>query len=200
MRITRLPRSSSGQALVETALILPFLLLILLNAVNFGYFYLVALNLTGASRSAALYGMIGSATLAGTALPAATGTASNTVSYLAYQDLTGSLFNPGAATVQVCSAQLGVNGTGSTQTAACETCTSSASCGTSPGTGSPTPDSDPEAPTFVLNRVDVVYSFSPIIPGTPFGLALLPLSVCSSSGGSVTCTFRRQMSMRAMGS
>lgn len=200
MRITRLARNSSGQALVETALILPFLLLVLLNAINFGYFYLVALDLTASSRSAALYGMIGSATPAGTALPAATGTATNTVSYLAYQDLTGSLFNPGAATVQVCSAQLGLNGTGSTQTAYCETCTSSTSCGTTPVAGSPVPDSDPEAPTFVLNRVDVVYAFSPIIPGTPFGLALLPLSACSSSAGTVTCTFRRQMSMRAMGS
>jgi Flp pilus assembly protein TadG len=200
MKTRRLARNCSGQALVETALILPLLLLVLLNAINFGYFYLVALNLTSASRSGALYGMIGSATPAGTALPAATGTANTTVSYLTYQDLTGSLFNPGGATIQVCSAQLGLNGTGSTQTAACETCTSSTSCSTSPGTGSPTPDSDPEAPTFVLNRVDVVYSFSPIIPGTPFGLALLPLSVCSSSGGTVTCTFRRQLSMRAMGS
>jgi len=200
MRITRLARSSSGQALVETALVLPFLLLVLLNAVNFGYFYLVALNLTAASRSGALYGMIGSATPAGTALPAATGTATNTVSYLAYQDLTGSLFNPGAATIQVCSAQLGVNGTGSSQTANCSTCTSSTTACSAAGAGSPTPDSDPEAPTFVLNRVDVVYAFSPIIPGTPFGLALLPLSVCSSSGGTVTCTFRRQLSMRAMGS
>jgi Flp pilus assembly protein TadG len=200
MRITRLARSNSGQALVETAIVLPFLLLVLLNAVNFGYFYLVALNLTGASRSAGLYGMIGSATPAGTALPPATGTGTNTVSYLAYQDMTGSLFNPGGAVVQVCSAQLGTNGSGAAQTANCETCTSSTSCGSSPGTGSPTPDADPEAPLFVLNRVDIVYSFSPIIPGTPFGLALLPLSACSSNAGTVTCAFRRQVSMRAMGS
>ena len=198
MRIRKLARNNSGQALVETVLILPVIMLVLLNAVNFGYFYLVALNLTSASRTASLYAMIGSATPAGTALPAATGTSNVTASYLAYQDLTGSLISPGNAKIQVCSAYLGVTGTGSSQVAQCQTCTTSASgsalaCGAT-GAGSPAPDSDPEAPTFVLNRVDVTYSFSPIIPGAPFGLAVL--STCP--GG--TCTFSRHLSMRAMGS
>jgi Flp pilus assembly protein TadG len=203
MRIRKRARNNSGQALIETALILPVLLLVILNAVNFGYFYLVALNLTSAARTASLYAMIGSMTPAGTALPPATGTSNVTASYLAYQDLTGSLLAPGNATIQVCSPNItnGVNpfnGTGSSQKAWCQTCTTSASgsalaCAAA-GAGSPAPDSDPEAPTFVLNRVDVTYTFSPIIPGTPFGLALL--SVCP--GG--TCTFSRHLSMRAMGS
>ena len=177
---------------------LPLLLLLLLNAVNFGYFYLVALNLTSATRTGGLYAMMGSSTPAGTALPPATGASPLTASYLTYQDLTGSLGAPGNATIQVCSAVLGVTGTGSTQTANCATCTSSASCAAA--AGNPAPDSDPEAPKFVLNRVDVTYTFIPLIPGTPFGLALLPLSACTSSNGSVTCTFHRQLSMRAMGS
>jgi Flp pilus assembly protein TadG len=198
MRIRKLARNNSGQALVETALILPVLLLVMLNAVNFGYFYLVALDLTAASRSGALYSMIGSATPASTALPPATGTSPLTASYLAYQDLTGSLLAPGNAKIQVCSASVGVSGTGSSQTAQCQTCATSASgsafaCGAA-GAGNPIPDSDPEAPTFVLNRVDVTYSFSPIIPGAAFRLTLL--SVCP--GG--TCTFSRHLSMRAMGS
>jgi hypothetical protein len=172
-------------------------MIVLLNVVNFGYFYLVALNLTSASRTASLYAMIGSSTPAGTALPPATGTSTVTASYLAYQDLTGSLLAPGNATIQVCSAYLGVSGSGSAQIAQCQTCTTSASgsalaCSAT-GAGSPAPDPDPEAPTFVLNRVDVTYTFSPIIPGTPFGLGLL--SVCP--GG--TCTFSRHLSMRAMG-
>ena len=200
IRKTAWRRGQTGQSLVETVLMLPLLLLVLLNAVNFAYFYLVALNLTAASRTGALYAMIGSSTPAGTALPPAAGTSSLTASYLTYQDMTGALNAPGSATVQVCSAGLGVNGTGSSQTAKCETCTSSTTCGATPGTGSPAPDADPEAPTFVLNRVDVIYTFTPIIPGTPFGLALLPLSACTASGGSVTCTFHRQVSMRAMGS
>ncbi len=198
MKILKLVRHSSGQALVETALILPLLMLVLLNAVNFGYYYLVALNLTSASRTGSLYGMIGSATPAGTALPPATGTASTTVSYLTYQDMYGSMITPFGATVQVCSAAIGLTGTGALRTALCETCTSSSSnsgsCTTTGATGSPAPDVDPEAPTFVLNRVDVTYTFSPIIPGTPFGLFLLTL--CPSN----QCTFSRHLSMRAMGS
>ncbi|MBZ5612984.1 MAG: pilus assembly protein [Acidobacteriia bacterium] len=204
IRKTALRRGQTGQSLVETVLMLPLLLLVLLNAVNFGYFYLVALNLTSASRTGALYAMIGSSTPAGTALPPATGTSPSTASYLTYQDMTGALNAPGSATIQICSAGLGVSGTGSSQTAQCQTCTSSAAgsafaCGAT-GTGSPAPDSDPEAPAFVLNRVDVTYAFTPLIPGTPFGLALLPLSACTASGATVTCTFHRQVSMRAMGS
>lgn len=193
-----LKRRQSGQSLVEAVLLLPLLLLVLLNAVNFGYFYLVAMNLTSASRSGALYAMMGSSTPAGTALPPAAGTSTLTASYLTYQDMTGALGSPGTAKIQVCSANLGVNGTGSTQTANCATCTNSTTCAA--GAANPTPDSDPEAPKFVLNRVDVSYTFVPLIPGTPFGLALLPLSACTSSNGSVTCTFHRQVSVRAMGS
>ncbi len=200
IRKTALRRGQSGQSLVETVLMLPLLLLILLNAVNFGYFYLVALNLTSASRAGALYAMMGSSTPAGTALPPAAGTSTLTASYLTYQDITGAIGAPGNATIQVCSAGLGVNGTGSTQTAKCETCTNSTTCSGTAGTGNPAPDADPEAPAFVLNRVDVTYTFIPLIPGTPFGLGLLPLSACTSSNGSVTCTFHRQVSMRAMGS
>src|SRR5882672_4395465 len=88
-------RGQKGQSLVETVMMLPLLLLVLLNAVNFGYFYLVALNLTSASRTGALYAMLGSATPAGTALPPAAGTSNLTASYLAYQDITGALGSPG---------------------------------------------------------------------------------------------------------
>jgi Flp pilus assembly protein TadG len=194
MKTRKLAKGDSGQALVETALMMPIIILMMLNAVNFGYYYLVALDLTSAARTGALYSMIGSATPAGTALPTAAGTSNLTASYLTYQDLTGSLLSPGNATVQVCSAALGTTGSGSAQTAQCETCTTSACTGLTVGSGSPTPDSDPEAPTFVLNRVDVTYTFSPIIPGTPFGLFLL--NACPAS----KCTFGRHLSMRAMGS
>jgi len=194
MKTRKLAECNSGQALVETALMLPLLMVMMLNAVNFGYYYLVALDLTSAARTGALYSMIGSSTPAGTALPAAAGTSNLTASYLTYQDLTGSLISPGNATVQVCSAALGVTGSGSAQKANCETCTTSACTGLTVGTGSPTPDADPEAPTFVLNRVDVTYTFSPIIPGTPFGLFLLLRCPASQ------CTFSRHLSMRAMGS
>ncbi len=147
-------RDSRGQSLVETALVVPLLLLIVLNAINFGYYYLVALNLSAAPRSGVLYSIVGFATPGTLTVPSAGPSGTNTsVSYLTYQDMTGALSNPQGASVHG---------------------------------------------AFILQRVDVDYSFSPIIQGTPFGIALLPSSVCTSSGGIITCTFHRQVSMRAM--
>jgi len=201
---TALARCSSGQSMLETALILPVLLMLVFNAINFGYFFLVALNVATAPRSGVEYSIMGSSAPAGTGLPPATpGSTTITVAYLTYQDMIGALNAPANAKVQVCSKILGLNNAGtSSQTAKCSTCSSSsAACGAA-GSGSPAPASDPEngasSQPFVLNRVDVTYQFNPIIPGTPFGIALLPASVCSSSGGKITCTFHRQVSMRAM--
>ena len=56
------------------------------------------------------------------------------------------------------------------------------------------PDADPEAPNFVLNRVDVVYQSKPLIPqftiptaGGVINLSILP-----------NLQLHRQVSMRAM--
>jgi len=77
---------------------LPLLLLVLMNALNFAYFFLVILNLTGAARSATLYSIEGSYTPyatqeppAGTGTGATLTTTPGTVAYTAYQDLTGAL-------------------------------------------------------------------------------------------------------------
>jgi uncharacterized membrane protein len=50
----------------------------------------------------------------------------------------------------------------------------------------------------VLNQVDVAYTFSPLINGSIFNIFILATPVCSSTGGSVSCTFHRQVLMRAM--
>jgi len=198
-------RKNAGQSLVETAIMTPILLCLVLNSINFAYFLLMAMNLTAAPHHSGLYAIQGSSAPSGAALPAAgpttTGSASApaSVSYLTYQDLTGAINAPGSVKVQVCSAVLGTNGTGSTQTAKCVNCTTSASNCANGSLAGQTPDSDPEAPAFVLNRVDVTYTFSPMIPGTIFGVVLLPTSACSLSGGLMTCTIHRQVSMRAMG-
>ena len=197
MQTFALRRSSAGQALIETILLVPLMLLIVLNVINFGYFFVVAVNLAASPRSGVEYSMLGFATPGAFSLPAA-----GAVSYLAQQDLTGAINAPTGANIQVCSSTIGVSGTGSTQTTKCKTCTgaptgTSLTCGAT-GTGSPAPSSDPEAPNFMLDRVDVDYTFSPLIPGTPFGLALLPISTCSSNAGTVTCVFHRQVSMREM--
>jgi hypothetical protein len=194
MTIRGLARNSSGQALIETALMLPLLMLLLLNVVNFGYFFVFALNMAASPRSGVEYSILGFQTPASLSLPAAgPPSATGSVSYLSQQDLTGALSGPTGGNIQVCSSTVGVSNAGA---ARCVTCTGS-TCGAA-GAGSPAPATDPEYPDFVLNRVDVEYRFSPPIPGSPFGLALLPLSVCSQSSGTVTCTFHRQVSMREM--
>jgi hypothetical protein len=194
----------SGQSMVETALILPILLTIMFNAINFGYFFLVAVNVAAAPRSGVEYSILGNITPGSLQLPAAgPPTTVTSVSYLVYDDMKNALYNPTSATVQVCtSANLngsgsGTNGSGTGNVRTnCVTC-ANGSCG-SVGTGSPAPAADSESPTFLLNRVDVSYKFSPLISATPFNIALLPASICSSSGGKMTCTFHRQVSMRVI--
>lgn len=186
---------TSGQALVETALIVPFLLMIALNVVNFGYFFLVAVNLAAAPRSGALYSILGFQTPQTLSLPPAgpsgcpAGTPNCDVNYLTNQDMTGAIYKPSTnASVQVCSSTVGVTGSGASQTTQCSQFNSSPTY---------SPDADLEAPTFLLNRVDVTYTFTPLIPGTPFNIVLLASPVCSTAGG-VTCTFHRMAEMREM--
>jgi len=190
IRRTRLASNESGQSMIETVLLMPLLLTIVLNAVNMGYICLMALNLEAAPRVAAEYSIMGFETPAASFLPDAGPSGTNTsVSYLAYQDMTGSISSPATASVQVCSQTVGISAAGVT------TCTS---FGSASFTGLAAA-ADPEAPSFVLNRVDVKYTFNPIIPGRVFNLGLIPSGICSASGGGgVVCTFHRQVSMRAM--
>lgn len=201
MRIRKLARNNSGQALVETALILPLLLIIVLNAVNFAYLFLMALNITASSRSSTIYSVMGGSTPASIAYPkAGPETTANTVSYLAFQDLTGAVYTPDVTNtgVQVCSSSVGILNKGTTNM--------KTDC-TNYGIGSfPSAQPDPElnagktAPAFLLNRVDVAYKFSPPIPSVPFfNIIVLATPVCSiGTGGKVTCTFYRHAVMREM--
>lgn len=197
---------SRGQALLETALILPLLLLLVFNVVNFGYFYLIGVNLTGAARSSVLYAIEGAATPAAGSLPSSGGSSPTTntrsVTYLIYQDLTGALGNPTGVTVQVCSqvnvnssTNSGVNGGGATPLRSnCESCTSSGCSAANGYKGSPVPDYDPEQPDFILNQVRIQYTFNTLIPGKIFSIPLWASPLCN--GG--TCTFTRYAEMRAM--
>lgn len=190
----RRPKSkSAGQALVETILMLPIIITIVLNAINFGYYFLMALNITSSSRSSTLYAISGDSTPAAIPLPPAGPiSAINSVSHVAIQDLTGSVYSPATvAGVQVCSPSVGnlLNPGTANQKPPCVTY----------GVGTfPAVEADPAAPKFVLNRVDVAYQFSPIIPFTPFNILTMANPNCASAGGSVTCTFYRHSVMRAM--
>ena len=198
MRMPKFVRGSSGQALVETLLLMPLLLLIILNAVNFGYYFLMALDITASTRSSGLYSIMGSATPPAMALPPA-GSQTNTtsVSYIAYQDLSA-VYSPSTnAGVQVCSPSVGVLNAGTLNQQS--QCSSFGSIGTFLAA-----DPDPElnsastAPAFLLNRVDVAYQFTPPIPFLAFNLVVLVSPACTSTGGSITCTFYRHIEMRAM--
>ena len=203
MRKTNPIRGESGQSLIETVLILPFLLTVVLNAVNFAYFFLMALNITSASRSAATYSVMGGATPAAIALPkAGPNTTASTVSYLAYQDLTGAVYAPYShAGVQVCSTAV----TNPPSVLNAGTLNQRTPCASFGPVGSfqasqPDPElnSSNTAPAFLLNRVDVAYRFSPPIPLSPFNIIVLAGPICTSSQGIVTCTFYRHAVMREM--
>jgi Flp pilus assembly protein TadG len=186
----RLKKDTRGQAMIETALMLPLLLEIVLNTINFGYFFLIALNITAAPHSGALYSILGSSTPIGVdyadaGLPGTT----SSVSYLTLSDLTGAVSNGSNAGVQVCTIKSGVTGSGAGMITVCTQYNSSPAY---------PPDPDPEAPHFVLNRVDVTYTFKPLLDQRLFNLILLATPVCTGTGGGVTCTFHRQVSMRAM--
>jgi Flp pilus assembly protein TadG len=200
VRTSPMTRDRSGQSLVETALMLPLLLVLVLNVVNLGYFFLIAINLTGSSRTSALYAITGSATPGATQLPPP-GSSSNllSITYLAYQDMTGALWNPTGASVQICSPIItsggsGVNGTGTSQKANCNVCTNS-SCTLITGASiNPALPADPEAPTFVLSQVSISYTFRTLFPGSIFNIPLQASPICNSG----TCTFVRYANMRSM--
>ena len=192
-------RGDSGQSLVETVLLVPLLLTLVLNAINFSYFFLTALNITSSARSGAMYSITADATPAAIpAPPAGPATVTNSVSYLAYQDLTGAVYSPSTnAGVQVCSPSVGIANAGTTNQKS--SCTTFGSVG-----GFPAAVPDPELnssntlPAFLLNRVDIAYQFSPPIPLMPFNIVVLASPACSSSGGVVSCTFYRHSVMRVM--
>jgi Flp pilus assembly protein TadG len=169
-------RSTSGQSLVELAVAVPIMVILMAYAVDYGYFFIAAAGITFATRNAAEYASAGyQAPGQPTLPPAGPDTTTNTVSAEAIAGL--ATFNSSSTTtsVQVCSKSNGV----ANNVARCTSYGPSAS--------SYTPAADPEAPNFVLQRVDVTYTVQPPIPLSFFKISLLP-----------ALTFHRQVSMRAL--
>ena len=194
IRKNAMARVQAGQSIVETVLMMPVLLLFLLNAVNFGYFFFTVTNLAAAPRMGVEYSIMGGATPSAIELPP-TGPRDNamTTSFLTSEDMRGALNAPAAnASVRVCSQSAGV-------------VSGVANCVTYPGTGVtytfPAAQADPElnasntAPAFVLHQVDVAYKFTPLIPGTAFNVLLFTFPNCNASG---VCVLHRQSVMRGM--
>ena len=167
-------RSDDGQSLLETAVTLPLLLAITFNLINFSYFWFVVLALSAAPRIGVEYASQGGSAMESIPAP---GTAD--VSALVYDNVTNAIHGATTAnvTVRVCTSAKGVNPV--TGVALCDT------FGPPVTLSGPAPD--PEAPAFVLDRVDVVYTVTPIISGSAFSVVLPS-----------TMQFHRQVSMRSL--
>jgi Flp pilus assembly protein TadG len=170
---------TSGQSLVELAVMMPIFALLMCYAVDYGYFFLAAANIESSARNSTQYSILGYQGPAQSGLPNAGPTTDTTsVASLASSEL-ASLTNSGTlTTIGVCSKELGM----STSNTNLPKCSNYGATGTSY-----TPIADPEAPRFVLQRVDVTYTVQPPIPLAFFGTSLLP-----------SMTFHRSVSMRAM--
>ncbi len=163
-----------GSSLIETALVVPILVLILCFAVDIGYFFIVAANLVSSSRNAVLYSGQGFVAPGQLPLPSAgtSGSLSDVagVAGLAGGDLAGLANMATKTTVQVCSKKIGITQTSSGYITNCSTFPS--------GSLSFAPDQDPMSNYGMLTqRVDVVYTVSPPIPVDFFLFTMPPLTV-----------------------
>jgi hypothetical protein len=169
-------RSCAGGSLIEVAVCIPLLLALFAYAIDFGYFFIAAACITSSARNAAQYSVLGYQAPGQGSVPAAGPDSNGTsVAEEAIGDLAGLVNSGTTATVQVCSKSLGTSG-------------NLANCASyGPTAPSYTPASDPEAPHFVLQRVDITYTVQPPVPMSFFNTSLLP-----------TMKFHRQVSMRAL--
>jgi Flp pilus assembly protein TadG len=129
---------TSGQALVEFALVIPLLFLLLVNAVNFGGFLFAWITVANAARTGAQY-----FTGAGAAAGAPAAPTAAQVSTLVTTDIS-SLLNRSSLIVRAC--------TNNNNVVSCS------------GAGSSLPPADPEPSAYVSATVDVSYTYQPFIP------------------------------------
>jgi hypothetical protein len=176
-----LARCRSGQALLESAITVPFLMLILLNSINIGYYFWAVINLSEATRAGVQWSIMGNGSTLGVAELPSPGDPSLTdvssVAYLTFQDVSG-FASRSNSWVGVCM-DVTPSGGGSV----------TYSCDNSYGNGSlaltVTPDTDPEG-VMTLNRVDIVYKFTPLVGNGWIGVWSPPLQ------------FHRYVEMRAL--
>ena len=124
-----------GQALIEFALLIPLVLLLAVNALNFAGFLFAWITVANAARDGAQYMVMSSAS------PGAPTVATlGQVTTLVTNDVT-SLLNRSSVVVKICT-----NANGTMTPAACTTL------------------ADPESPLYTLATVDVTYTYEPFIP------------------------------------
>jgi hypothetical protein len=204
-------RNQSGQAIVETVLTLPMLILLLLNTINFGYLFISVINMTSATRAGTGYAVMGSSNTVSRSLPAA-GDQNDikSVAYLVYQDIRSGMSNPSQlAAVRVCTPANGYQNPTQVPPQKIAVCQSYGNMppGYSPplllGNGEDNdfecPGTLPNCPVFSLARVDIFYLYRPLIPGLAVNAALTGIQTCQFAAD-ISCTFVRTAKMRVMGS
>jgi Flp pilus assembly protein TadG len=141
----KMSRSSSGQALIEFALVLPLLFLLIVNVVNFGGMLYAWISVSNAARLGAQYYITGSATIGAPTRPAV-----GTIQTLVLNDLSAL---PNSATAQVCVS------TSQSGTVSCNS-------GTAPAGAPPAAETAEGSPaiTFAVAAIDVTYTYTPFIP------------------------------------
>jgi hypothetical protein len=184
---------SEGQALVEFALVLPLLLILIVNIVNFAGFFNAFVAVGNASRSAGDYTIMGSIAYSGTdasgnagpTLTAPSDSGSAGAQLVANMLGTDMLALKNRSTINVRLCRLNPS-SAAISNATCNVCNNSAGTGTmscTSGSGSftsnPSPDtSTGEGSNYTLTWVDVSYTYSPFIPigftfpGLGFGVTL----------------------------
>jgi Flp pilus assembly protein TadG len=140
--IGRFWQGQEGQSLIEVALFLPIFTALIVYAVD---------SLTSASRNAMEYAIQANSSPAQAAAPGSTAVSNLAIASVGLPGVSSS-----TVTVRVCSSSVGV--TLPANTAQCATPSTGA------GSVSGTADTDPESPTFQLNRVDIAYTIALPIP------------------------------------
>lgn len=138
-----------GQALIESALVLPILFLLIFNLVNFGGFFYAWITVANAARAGANYAILGGASVGAPGTPSGA-----QISSVITQDVQ-SLHNSASVSVNACQ----VNDSSGTvvKTSIVGSCGSMTSLPT-----------DPEPTNYVMTVVDVTYTYQPFIPAFSF--------------------------------
>ena len=138
---------NQGQALIEFALMIPLLLVLVVNAVNFGGFIYGWIGVADGARAGAQYGVLAGASING---PSQTSTAN--IQTLVTNE-TSSL--PGA----------------SSSNPVVKVCTNSTTTDIAPSASCPSGlKADPEAPEYVSLGIDVTYTYPPFVPALSYPL------------------------------
>ncbi len=163
-------RQSGGHALIEFALVLPLLILLIVNVINFGGLLYAWVAVSNAARSGVQYMVLGGATIASPPGPTTAAVAS-----VVKADLAGM---PNLSSTQIYACTNYVNRT--PNPVVCFACTTNpVACS---ATGPLSPPTDPEPNQYMSGSVDVRYTYTPFIglwdfPGLKIHATVPPTTV-----------------------